>query len=394
MRKLFAALLFIAIFYMPVFAAFSFRMDGDDIVLSADSECEIQQFIQATGEIDKDVMRELQSGNQQFIDNEEVKQKIGPTIPFISSAAFARISDGSITNADLPDEFDEIKSDMIRDIRAVNWKTGYNITAKDLTFWDRLAFVCGRITKSMPIPSVATIGIPSSLISDDEVHAALDASVQKLTQALQYSIMDSKLKKEVRYTPEGLYFAIITKNPFLLLTIDDDIYATLERTEMAILKQYGRTKDDRLLGILFQNMHTFFDLRNKLENINPRLRNETNSLLKMSKYGAGDAWSTYKLLADHTIIMNNLLNQHILNEDYEENTFIALKKLFMQIGNDVKKHHTQEHSIRQDPANAEMVHRVDTEYKHIQNLKEDALRELKNTDNADKELLLRAYKKD
>ena len=206
--------------------------------------------------------------------------------------------------------------------------------------------------------------------------------------------MDSKLKTEVRYTPEGLYFAILTKNPFLLLTIDDDIYATLEQTEMQILTQYGRTKDDRLLGILFQNMHKFFDLRHQFENINPRLRSETNALLRMSHFGAGDAWSTYKLLADHTIIMSSLLDQHILNEDYEENTFLALKKLFMQIGDDVKKHHLQEHAIRKDPANTEMVQRVDNEYKHKQHLKENALRELENTDNTDKELLLRAYKKD
>ncbi|MGN0024789.1 MAG: hypothetical protein ACI351_05095 [Candidatus Avelusimicrobium sp.] len=394
MKKLFTILVFISILYMPAVAEIALRMDGDEIVLSADSDCEIQQFIQATEKIDNNLPSEITADPHDTFSTDEVTQKIIPNMPFISSAAFARVSDSSITNADLPDEFDEIKLDIIRDVKAVNWKTGYNITARDLTFWNRLAFVCGRVTKSMPIPSVATIGIPSSLISDEEVHTVTDASVQKLAKTVQYSIMDSKLKTEVRYTPEGLYFAILTKNPFLLLTIDDDIYATLEQTEMQILTQYGRTKDDRLLGILFQNMHKFFDLRHQFENINPRLRSETNALLRMSHFGAGDAWSTYKLLADHTIIMSSLLDQHILNEDYEENTFLALKKLFMQIGDDVKKHHLQEHAIRKDPANTEMVQRVDNEYKHKQHLKENALRELENTDNTDKELLLRAYKKD
>lgn len=368
-------------------------MDGDEIVLSSDSICEVQQFVQATNAIDKNATAERIFSPEETLSGDKVTQKLIPNIPFISSAAFARVSDGSITSADLPDEFDEIKLDIIGDVKAVNWKTGYNITARDLTFWDRLAFVCGRVTQSMPIPSVATIGIPSSLISDQEVHHIVDSSVQQLVRSIQYSIMDSKLKAEVRYTPEGLYFAILTNHPFLLLTIDDEIYAALEQTEMKILTQYGRTKDDRLLGILFQNMHRFFDLRHQFEQINPRLRNETNELLKMSRFGAGDAWSTYKLLADHTTIMYKLHEQHILSEDYEENTFIPLKKLFMQIGNDVQKHHLQEHAIRKDSANTEMVHRVDNEYKHRQHLKENALQELQDKDDSDKELLLRAYKK-
>lgn len=411
MKRLFISVLLVSLLYVPSFAGIHFSMDGKDIILTADSDCEIEQFIQATRQIEKDVQTQKDilevptaqadslsvNKDDKSLSNQKSfigKNKIVSDIPFISPAAFARVSDKSITNADLPDEFDEMKLDMIRDIKAVNWKTGYNISARDLTFWDRLAFVCGRITSSVQIPSVATIGIPESLISDEEVRALADSSVQKLTKVLEYSIMDSKLKKEVRYTPEGLYFTIITKNPFLLLTIDDDIYTVLEETEMKILTQYGRTEDDRLLGTLFQNMAMFFDLRAKFQNINPKLRQETDELLKMSKYGAGDAWSTYKLLADHTILMNTLLQQHILTDDYEENTFVSLKKLFMQIGDDVKKHHAQESSIRKDPLNAGMVKHVDNEYKHIQNPKEDALKELENLSDTDKEFILRAYKKD
>ncbi len=410
MRRLLVFVLFVSFLYIPAFAEFSMRMDGKYIVLTADSDCEIEQFIKATEEIEKENLQvqkdtafiqhkdstSVKQAGEVVVGqtNENIKNKIGPNIPFISPSAFSRVSNKSIVNADLPDDYDEIKLDMIRDIRNVNWKTGYNISARDLTFWDRLAFVCGRVSDNFVVPAISTMGIPEGLISSEEMKAVADSSVQQLTKALEYAVMDSKLKHEVRYTPEGLYFAIITDNPFLLLTIDDDVYAVLEATEMKILKQYGRTKDDRLLGILFQNMHTFFDLRAKFENINPKFRENTKALLKMSKQGAGDAWSTYKLLADHMIRLNELLNQHVLTDDYEKNTFIALRKLFIQIGEDVKKHHTQERVIRKDPANAAMVNRVDSEYKHFKNVKEEALKELQDSPEADKELILRAYKKD
>lgn len=413
MRRLLVFALFVSFLYIPAFAEFSMRMDGKYIVLTADSDCEIEQFIKATEEIEKEnsqaqrdssVVQQKDSTfvkqageavfGQQNLSNEEIKNKIGPNIPFISPYAFARVSNKSITNADLPDDFDDLKLDMIRDIRTVNWKTGYNISARDLTFWDRFAFVCGRVTDNFVVPEISRMGIPESLISNEEIKAVADSSVTKLTQALEYAVMDSKLKKEVRYTPEGLYFAIITTNPFLLLTIDDDVYAVLEATEMKILKQYGRTKDDRLLGILFLNMSKFFDLRAKFESFNPKLRDETKELLKMSKKGSGDAWSTYKVLADHMIRMNELLNQHVLTDDYEKNTLISLRKLFMEIGADVKKHYAQESAIRKDPANADMVKRVDSEYKHMRNVKEEALKELQDSTEAEKELILRAYKKD
>lgn len=375
---------------VPAFAEVGFHMKGGNIVLTGGNPCEIEHFVKAMKLAEDDDPAATQ---QAPFSNEEIKNKIGPNIPFISSAAFARVSADSITNADLPDEFDEIKLDMIKDIKLVNWKTGYNISARDLSTWDKLSFICGKVTSAYVVPEISTFNLPAELVGGIDMNKAAADVSDKFIRTIQYAIMDSKLKKEVRYTPEGLYFAIITKNPFLLVTIDDDVYKVLEKTEMQILNQYGKTKDDRLLGVLFQNMHKFFDLRAKLEGFNRSLRDETRSLYKMSKYGAGDAWSTYKLLADHTIQMNALLNQHVLTEDYEQNTFLALKKLFMQIGNDVKKHHTQEKAIRKDPANAEMVKRVD-QYNHMQNLKQDAMKELKNTTNADKELLMRAYKKD
>ena len=376
---------------VPAFAEVGFHMKDGNIVLTGGNSCEIDHFVQAM-KLVEDGDDDPAATEQAPFSNEEIKNKIGPNIPFISSAAFARVSAESITNADLPDEFDEIKLDMIKDIRLVNWKTGYNISARDLSVWDKISFVCGKVTSDIVVPAISTYTMPAEMLGVDVNKAATEAT-DKLTKSLQYAIMDSKLKQEIRYTPEGLYFAIITKNPFLLVTIDDDVYATLEKTEMKILKQYGKTKDDRLLGILFQNMHKFFDLRAKFLGFNGNLKDETKALYKMSRQGAGDAWSTYKLLADHAIQMNSLLNQHVLTEDYEKNTFLSLRKLFIQIGNDVKKHHMQENAIRKDPANAEMVKRVE-QYKHIQNVKENALKELKNTTEADKELLMRAYKKD
>lgn len=313
-----------------------------------------------------------------------------PNWPFISSIAFSYLNKDSVMDADLNDDFDAIKGEMIKDIKAVNWKTGYNISARDMSVWKRIKFVCGRLTAA----ATADMQISAPGFSAQEIEEGLNDFSSKVLNSMQCYIFDQKMKHEVRYTPEGLYWEIITNKPFLLLTINGEVYKVLETVENNLIEQYGRTSKDRLLGVLVKNMSKFFDYRAKFQLMNRDFSSNTNDIRKMAKYGDGDAWSTWNLLADHTFRMNLLLNEeHALSTDYEEGTLLSLRKNLMQIGQEVTKHISQKDAIRKDPKYAEMVKRVDENYSHVRNLKQEAAQELKDASDADREILLRVYKK-
>ena len=384
----------------PAYAKLAFHMDGpDSIVLVADS---IEDMFFFNNYVEHNTY------NNPFLDDENITKKMldngttepetpttldstVPNWPFISAAAFSRITKNSVADADLDDDFDAIKGDMIRDIQALNLKTGYNISARDFSLWDKIKFVCGRVTTA----STANMQISAPGFSSEEIAQGLNNLAQSALNSAQCYIFDRKLKREVRYTPEGLYWEIITNKPFLIVTLDEEVYKVLEKVEKSIIEQYGRTDKDRLLGVLVKNMAKFFDLRAKFYSMNRSFSKSTDDIMKMTKYSKGDAWSTWKVLADHTFRMNLMLNEeHLLSVEYEKGTLLALKKTLMQIGLDVQKHHTQENEIRKDPACAELVHHVDENYAHIRNIEQEASNELKNATEMDKELLLRVYKKD
>lgn len=314
-----------------------------------------------------------------------------PNWPFISPIAFNYVNKDSVMDGDLGDDFDAIKGEMIKDIKAINWKTGYNISARDMNVWNRIKFVCGRLTSA----ATADMQISAPGFSAQEIEEGLNNLSSQVLDSVQCYIFDKKMKHEVRYTPEGLYWEIITNKPFLLLTINGEVYKVLENVENNLIEQYGRAPKDRLLGVLVKNMAKFFDYRAKFQLMNRDFSSNTNELRKMAKFGDGDAWSTWNLLADHTIRMNLLLNEeHALSTSYEEGTFLSLRKNLMQIGQEVTKHLAQKDAIRKDPKYADMVKRVDENYIHVRNLKQEAENELKDASDNDKEILLRAYKKD
>lgn len=393
MKKLlifFASVLCVA---LPGWAEIVFRMEGpDSIVLHTDDPYDNARFIQALEEEDKSLTNTTFS--KQPLLPEEIPSDTGvltiPNWPFISHSAFSRVNKNSIFDADLRDDFDAIKGEMIRDIKAVNWKTGYNISARDLSFWDRLKYVCGRVTSA----GTANMQITAPGFSSEEIASGIEKLTQSALNSMQCYMFDQKLKQEVRYTPEGLYWEIITNKPFLLLTIDGEVYKVLEAVEKSIIEQYGRTNQDRLLGQLVKNMAKFFDLRAKFYSMHSSFNNNTDEMMKMTKYSKGDAWSTWKVLADHTLRMNLVLEEeHLLSVEYEKGTLLALKKALMHIGQDAQKHRLQETVIRKDPQNAELVRRVDENYAHLRDLRQEAATELQTTPDTDKELLLRAYKK-
>jgi hypothetical protein len=314
-----------------------------------------------------------------------------PQVPFISSHAGDYATDDSVMSADLQDSFEEIKGKMILDIQTVNWKTGYNITAQDKNFWQRLQYVAGQC--SAVASSIPAVSMFTAIAGEENVKKAIDQGTKKLVKKVECIIFDAKEKKELRWTLEGLYFEIITKKPFLLLTLNDTVYAALEETEKEILLANGKTMDDRLLGILVKNMEKFFDLRAKFYMVSNDFRNNTQKLLKISSKGFGDAWSTYKVLADHSLRMNNALAQHTLTDHFEEGTLSSLGRTVAAIGEDAKTNQALVTVLRKDPANKELVKRVDSEYNHLRNRKDEAKKKAVNTTENDKELLLRAYKK-
>ena len=168
--------------------------------------------------------------------------------------------------------------------------------------------------------------------------------------------------------------------------------------EKEILLANGRTMNDRLLGVLVKNMERFFDLRSKFELMNNDFRDNTQQIYKSSRISttgdSSDAWSTYKILADHAIRMNNALSQHALSDNFEESSLTTLKKTLMMISEDAKINRSTESVIRKDPQNLDLVTRIDTEFKHTRDRKAEEQNKAKNATENDKELILRAYKKD
>jgi len=395
MRKLCLLLLLVSICTSYTFAEISLRMNGDEeVVVITSDEMEKALFFPelVSDPADTDEENDITTGEDESAETETFRaQGKIPNIPFISTHAGDYATENSIISADLEDAFDEIKGKIIVDVMAVNWKTGYNITVRDKTFWQRLKYVLGQCSvAASSIPAMSMFGM---MIPQETIQKGVNAGAQEFEKAVECAFYDMKLKKELRFTLEGLYFEIVTKNPFLLLTLNDTVYEALEKKEKEILASTGKTEDDRLLGVLVKNMESFFDLRAKFGLVSDDYQNNTEKLYKISKKGAGDAWSTFKLLNDYSLRMNNALQQNTLSASFEGKGLLSLKKTIMAVGEDAKTNHSVVSALRKDSANKELVERVDSQYSHVRKRKRDAKNNAENAEQNDKELLLRAYKK-
>lgn len=276
-----------------VYAEVRMRMETpDSIILTADNPCEKAVAIELfadddppTGDDNKVLLQAIaETSNGTDDENTPVVYKGQPDWPFISKFAFSRATDKSVVSNELTDDFDSIRGRIIRDIQRVNWPTGYQISQADMSFKQRFQQLFGKAC-TFAVPAINAYGSAYGVsVSEQKAKEAGD----KLAENIQYAMLDSKLKKEVRYTPEGLYFAIITNKPFLFLTLDDEVFHNLLKVEDNLIKQYGRSDKDRLLVQMLLNMEKFFDLREKFHQDDDFIEN-TKQLYKFTKLSAGDA---------------------------------------------------------------------------------------------------------
>ena len=237
-------------------------------------------------------------------------------------------------------DFEDVQEAFLTFVRDVNWKTGLKLTYRDMSFFRRLRMACSGVnslTKPLRVNLEAHIGSV-----DDVVENLSDELVQNLENAARKHSFD----KMTKLTLAGLAIAIEVKKPFLLLLLDEDTFNKLVEVNPDILT-------------LYKNMYNFFKTRAILM---PGEEYDANTpdLIRVSKYGQGNAFSTWSIMAEFA--QNSLEDDRAgtLNANDEKHVRIyLLEKKMSSVQWNVRVEKRAAELAVKDPQNAALMEEVE-----------------------------------
>ncbi len=224
-------------------------------------------------------------------------------------------------SSDTPPTFSEqdfpvAQSKLIAFVRDVNWKTGMNLTLRDATFFQRLKIVCTGINDyTKPFRMQFSQYDPDM---DEHLEELENAAID----ALEEAVTDATFNQAAKLSIRGVYNAIITDKPFLLLIID-------EHTYQQILELDPQVEE------LANSMYKFFAYRAIY--MGEEYSQNTTSLIKASKHGKGDAIHTWSMMAAFAEQMYELDQDSQLTPEKEKSNHIwRLRATMAKIRHHVK----------------------------------------------------------
>lgn len=198
-------------------------------------------------------------------------------------------------------DFPVAQAKLIAFVRDINWKTGMNLTLRDATIFQRLKLICTGINNY-----TKPFRVQFSQFDPD-----MDEHLEKLENAaidaLEEKVTDSTFNQAAKLSIRGVYNAIITNKPFLLLIID-------EHTYQQILELNPEVED------LANSMYKFFAYRSIY--MGEEYSANTKPLIKASEQGNGDPIHTWAIMATFAEKMYELDQDNQLTPDKEKNNYI------------------------------------------------------------------------
>ena len=232
-------------------------------------------------------------------------------------------------------EFHVAQSHLIAYVRDVNWKTGYNLTLRDANWINRLKMVCtGAWNYSKPFRVQLEAYDPNL---DQHFQQVEDAAFD----ALAKSVTNATFHKAAKLSLRGVYNAVITEHPFLLLIINEDTYQSL-------------VEEDPQIQDLADNMYKFFVYRAAY--MGTEYDSNTDELVRVYKIGKGDALHTWAVFAQFAEKMYQLDTANKLTVEQEKNIHIwKLNSILEKIRRKVQVEKRAAKIAAKDPQNKQWL---------------------------------------
>ena len=233
--------------------------------------------------------------------------------------------------------FEERQDSFITFVRDVNWKTGLQITFRDLGFFRRLRMACTGINQ-LSKPFRVKFGSYAGGL-DQAIETLADAGVNQLAKAAR----DHSFNAMSQLSVVGLAIAIEKENPFLLLALDEETYLKVIEVEPRV-------------ATLFEDMYTFFKIRSvRMGEFSANVK----ALIAVSKIGKGDSFNTWHTMAQYALKMLELERQDKLNPEEERDIHIwRLENSMRYIKEQVRVEKRAAEIAAEDPNYATLVTQV------------------------------------
>lgn len=275
-------------------------------------------------------------------------------------------------------DFDIAQAQLIAYVRELNWKTGFNLTLRDASFFQRLKMVFNEVNVyTQPMRVNLTAVYPQM---EEQLENLEDELINVLQEYTTVSAFDQALKLSLL----GLRYAILTDKPFILLFLDEGQYKEL----LALDKRLYPQKDSDI-ETLANNLYSFFTYRAVY--MDNKYNTNTNKLIKISDMGKGDAIHTWEKLADFASRMYIYDASNDLDADEELNIHIPQLEFAMRrVKHNLEVEKRAAKIAYKDPANADIIREAKAEGPKQPTFEEEALQLLqRSTKEQIKEMILK-----
>ncbi len=238
-------------------------------------------------------------------------------------------------------DFQVAQSKLIAFVRDVNWKTGFHLTLRDATFFQRLKMVCTGINNYTKPFRVKLESF------DPDLDTHLEQIENSAIDALQEKVTDATFYNAAKLSIRGIHDAIVTDKPFLLLLIDEGTYKLL-------------VSFDPQIQDLANSMYQFFAYRSVY--MGEEFNQNTKPLIKASLLGKGDAVHTWAIMATFAAKMFELAENNQLTPDQEKHNHIwRLRATMAKIKRNVKVERRAAEIAAKDPGNKAWLKQINNE---------------------------------
>ena len=275
-------------------------------------------------------------------------------------------------------DFDIAQAKLIAFVREVNWDTGFNLTLRDATFFQRLRMVFSGVnvyTQPMRVNLNAVY---------PDLENQLNELEDELVGVLQEYVTASTFDQAVELSLLGLRYAILTDKPFILLFLDEGQYK-----ELLAMDKRLHPQEDSAIETLANNLYAFFAYRAVY--MDNKYNTNTDKLIKIANMGKGDAPHTWEKLAEFAARMYTYDASNDLDPDEERNIHIPQLEFAMRrVKHNLAVEKKAAKIAYKDPANADIVKEAKSEGPKRPSLEEEALQLLqRSTKEQIKEMILK-----
>ena len=267
--------------------------------------------------------------------------------------------------------FDERQEMLLTFVRDVNWKTGLQITWRDMSFFRRLKMACSGINQ---LTKPLRLGLENYVGSlDHAIEKTTNEAIDQLARAARGHSFAAMTKLSLT----GVADVIDKENPFLLLLIDEDTYNQLVKMEPRV-------------GELFEDLYIFFSIRSV--RMDPAYNKNTLDLIRIAKIGQGDGFNTWHVMSEYAKKLMKLDRAGKLTvQDEKEIHIWKLESSMYYVKESVRVEKRAAELIANNPTYAPLVQKVKQEPKKRPSLDDKAKELIQKSSQEELKRLVRKY---